>query len=120
MWTLQMHGNTEGLSKDDARSWEERFVERVQSIAAELVPGGHTGVAATFSGDHVGAVNLTDTAAPPEGTPAPDEGDKADGTPEPPPEGPPPTFENGEEHPAEGGEAASGEAPPAPADGGQQ
>lgn len=97
MWTVQLHGSTESLKDTDARDWEMEFSHRLHTLVADLVPGGHTGVAATFTGDHVGTVNLTDPQAPPEGTPAPDDGVKADGTPEPAPTEPPPAFPNGEQ-----------------------
>lgn len=95
MWTLQLHGLTDHLGADEARELETELVVKARNLFAGLVPGGHQGVAGTFSGDHVGAVNLVDPASAPEGTPAPDEGVKADGSPEPAPEGPPPVFEPG-------------------------
>lgn len=95
-WSLQLHGLTDHLPAEQARELEEALVVKAHELFAGLVPDGHQGVAGIFTGDHTGAVNLVDATAPPEGTPAPDEGVKADGSVEPAPTEPPPTFVNGE------------------------
>lgn len=92
MWTAQLHGDTSDLSDTDARDEEMHLATVLRDIVAEFVPRGHTGVLATFSGDHVGAVNLTDPAEAPTGTPEPGLGELADGTARPAPDAPPPTF----------------------------
>lgn len=96
MWTLQLHGLTDHLSADEARTAEEELLVKAHSLFAGLIPGGHQGVAGTFSGEHVGQVNLVDATAPPEGAPPTEGAVVADGTYEPPPTEPPPTFVNGE------------------------
>ena len=95
-WTLQMHGLTDHLPADEARRVEESLVVKAHGLFAELVPAGHQGVAGTFSGEHVGQINLVDATAPPEGTPEPGSGELADGSPEPAPTEPPPAYVNGE------------------------
>ena len=95
MWTLQLHGITDHLNAEEAYKLEQDVLVKAHSLFAGLVPAGHEGVAGTFDGDHLGPVNLVDAASPPEGTPAPPEGIVADGTPEPAPTEPPPTFVNG-------------------------
>lgn len=92
MWHVQLHGATDDLSDNEAKDAEISVVTRLQRLVAELVPGGHSGVAATFTGDHVGTVALTD--APPDAEPAPVPAGSvvADGTVQPAPTEPPPTF----------------------------
>lgn len=109
-WTLQLHGLTDHLPAEQARELEEELVVKAHSLFSGLIPAGHQGVAGTFSGEHVGQINLVDATAPPEGAPEPDAGVVADGTPEPAPTEPPPTFVNGGD-----GDVQVGQSDPGPA-----
>lgn len=109
MWTLQLHGLTDHLGVEQARDAETELVVKARALFAGLVPAGHQGVAGTFNSDHLGAVNLIDPGSAPEGTPAQDDGPKADGSPEPAPTEPPPAFVDGT---PVGGASASDAVPP--------
>ena len=92
MWLLSAHGTTDHLEPEVAKELEQKLVDAVHGVVSELVPEGHQGVAASFSGDHVGEINLVapgDAVTP---TPDAEDGDKADGTFQPAPSGPPPAF----------------------------
>ena len=92
MWTINLHGNTDEQPPEVAAELEHKLVEVFHELAGHLVPDGHQGVAATMTGDHVGTVNLIDPGEAVAGTPDAEVGVKADGTFQPAPTGPPPTF----------------------------
>jgi hypothetical protein len=57
-WIAQLTGNTDNLPDADAQDTEARVLDALRRIA-QLVTGlGHTGVQATFTGDHSGHVDL--------------------------------------------------------------
>ena len=93
MWLLSAHGTTDHLPPDVARNLEDTLVAQLREVVAELVPSGHNGVAATLTGDHVGQVNLATENPPLMPAQPPPQGELADGTVRPAPNGPPPTAE---------------------------
>lgn len=103
-WLAQLSGHFDHPDAADAAAAETKVAEGLRAQAQGLVDAGATGIAATFTGEHIGAVNLL-------AEPAPEVVDTADAiggnTPEPPIEG---------ETQAAGTAVPDGTPGPAPAD----
>ena len=57
-WLATLHGDTAELGEEAAAKAEQAVRAALASIAGKLSGDGHTGIGATFHGDHTGDVNL--------------------------------------------------------------
>lgn len=83
-WLLQISGHAADAAEGAAADAERQVAAAFSALARRLTDGGHEGVAAEFTGENIGTVNLLAEPAP---TPA-DTADALGGnTPQPPAEG---------------------------------
>ena len=69
MWTASLHGDTSGLSEDDAAAAEDKVRDDLIALFAGLGTAGHSGIGGTFNGSAGGPVNLAAPGETVEGTP---------------------------------------------------
>lgn len=58
VWSAQFNGTHESPNENVGREEEQYLAEQLAGVADELTERGHVGVAASFTGEHVGQVNL--------------------------------------------------------------
>lgn len=68
-WILSAHATTGNLPPEQGRAEEESLRDRAIELFKGLIDAGHTGLAATFHGEHIGDVNLLEPGATPAGAP---------------------------------------------------